>query len=484
VSEARRLHPASLIGRSLKVLPQTLAGGAGYAAVIAREGFGRILLFALIAAGIGFAVALLGWWRFRYTVGANEILIERGLVHRQRRVIPFDRVQDISIERPLLARLLGTARVKVETGGSGADEGTLDMIGLADAHALRDHIRHRHSGAGSAAVEAPPEEPLLFAMDLPRLLFSGLFGFSLIFLAAIFALLQYLDQFAIVDLSSWFTPERAERAGALVSIPARLGFAGLLVLLGLLAGMARTVARDFGFRLTLARNGLRRRRGLFTLTEAVIPVRRIQAAWIEGGLIMRRLGWHALSFQTLGTDQRQGGAQVAAPFARLAEIAPIVAATAFPMSPPRESFRTMPRRGLLRRAFPWLLLGLIGSVAALAVEPRAGAVSALMYLFGLVALLRWRSHRWALTAEALFVSGGFLNRRLWVIPFDMAQSISLAQGPLQRRLGLSSLLVDTAGASLFRAPEIVDLDEKDANVLHRQLLELFYSARIERRLAA
>ena len=54
---SRRLHPASLISRSLQLLPQMLAGGAGYAAIIQREGFGRILMFAIFAAGIGFTVA-------------------------------------------------------------------------------------------------------------------------------------------------------------------------------------------------------------------------------------------------------------------------------------------------------------------------------------------------------------------------------------------------------------------------------------------
>jgi putative membrane protein len=61
--------------------------------------------------------ALLGWWRFTYEVREREIVIQRGLISRQRRVIPFDRVRDIAIERPLLARLVGTAKVRIETGG-------------------------------------------------------------------------------------------------------------------------------------------------------------------------------------------------------------------------------------------------------------------------------------------------------------------------------------------------------------------------------
>ena len=187
----RRLHPATLISRSLQIVPQMLGGGAAYAAVIAREGWARILLFAALAGLIGLAAALLAWWRFRYTVRPNEIVIESGVFHRQRRVIPYDRVQDIAIERRLIARLFGTARVRIETGGSAADEGHLDMIALADAHALRDVIRRGRSGAAVAEVEpAADEEPVLFRMGLARLLHFGLFNFSLVFLAVIFALCQ------------------------------------------------------------------------------------------------------------------------------------------------------------------------------------------------------------------------------------------------------------------------------------------------------
>ena len=111
-----------------------------------------------------------------------------------------------------------------------------------------------------------------------------------------------------------------------------------LLLLGLISGIARTGARDFGFRLTASEAGLRRRRGLFTLSEVVIPLHRAQVAVIESGLIMRLMGWYRLSFQTLSGDQRQGGLQTVAPFARSEEIAFILAAADVPDVPDRGNF--------------------------------------------------------------------------------------------------------------------------------------------------
>lgn len=474
----RRLHPATLAARTLKVLPQMAAGGAGYGVVVEEQGLGGVLFFAGIAALIGAGIALLGWLRFTYRVAEREIVIESGILHRQRRVIPFDRVQDISIERGLLARIFGTARVKVETGGSAADEGDLDMIGLADAHALRDRIRRRHGAAradGEAA--APKEEPVLFEMDVPRLFLSGLFNFSLLFLAGIFAVLEYLDNFGLYDWEAAFRPEEAEAAAGMVTLRGFLIGAGLLLLLGIVTGVARTVARDFDFRLTRAEAGLRRRRGLFTLSEVVIPLRRTQVAQIDSGFVARALGWQRLSFQTLGADRSEGGVQVAAPFAREDEILPILAEPGFPPPPPREAFRRAPGRGAVRRAAAPFAGAVLAAAAAFAVDSRAGLIAAALVLLAGAGLLRWRRHRYLLGERALFVTGGLFRRRLWVIPFEKAQAIFVASGPLQRALGLASVLVDTAGASSLGEPEIVDLDAADAERLAARLLALFHEAR-------
>ena len=256
----------------------------------------------------------------------------------------------------------------------------------------------------------------------------------------------------------------------------------LLILLGVISGLVRTIGRDFGFRLTrsgdAANPGLRRRRGLFTLSEVVIPVRRTQVALIESGLITRRLGWFKLSFQTLGADTKEGGVQVAAPFARMEELEAIMAEAGFPMPPPRAEFVRLPRRALVRWVVPWLLLGAaLAAPATYLLVPEAGLTAAAMIVAAVCGAMRWRRHGYALGERALFVTDGLLKRRIWVIPFGKAQTISVSRGPLQRRLRLASLLVDTAGAPSMRQPEIVDLDAAHADELAGRLLGLFYRDR-------
>jgi len=475
----RRLHPISIVAGSLKTAPGALIGMAGSFSLLVQRDPGLAVLVAGAMLLLPLAGSMISWWRFTFEVRAREIVIETGLFGRKRRVIPFDRVRDISIERPLLARLVGTAKVRIETGGAAADEGVLDMIALDEAQALREHIRRSNvlaspSQPSPAPADAQPER-VIFAMTLGRVLGSGLLNFSLVFIVLVFGAFQYLEDLGVIDFEQLARSQEARTLAGTFSLRAGLLILAALLLLGIASGVVRTLARDYGFRLTAGPAGLRRRRGLFTLSEVLIPARRTEAARIDSGWLSGWLGWQSLAFQTLGAERKEGGVQVAAPFARPEETASILAEAHFPALPD-EPLTRPPARALVRRCGPWLLL--------------AGAVGLVGFLWGaawwgvpvLVALAllevpRWRREGYALDDRALYVRGGLLGVRLWIVPFEKLQTLRIKRGPLQRGLRLASLVPDTAGASPFSPLVVADLDEADADALAGRLLGAFHEAR-------
>jgi putative membrane protein len=470
----RRLHPATIALRFIKEAPQTLLALPAALAFSSRSGLTGALY---LAAGLGvvlLAVKWLVWRRFRYGVGSAEIVIESGILHRNRRSIPFDRVQDVDIERTFLARLFGLAKVRIETGAGGKDEGLLDSVSLAEADRLREAVRAGRAGAVVSSkpeeAEAPPARSL-FAMPAPRLLLFGLFNFSLVYIAGLFALLQTFDRFLPFDI---YDPARWI---GLVDeyLPARwtIGAAAAVLLvaaaLGAVAGVARTVARDYGFRLSLEGDRLRREQGLFTRKEAVISRRRVQLAEISGGPVRGLFGWSGLAFQTLGAGTDRGGHQSAAPFATRSEVEAVLAELAPLRLPPPPELVQVSRRHILRSVAGTLLPALAGIAALSYWLPLAPALLALLPLLAAGAALERRYHRYAIADDLLFISRGVWRRRLWLIPLRNVQALSLSRGPVQRRLGLATLAVDTAGASMINAPRIVDLRGEAAEALAREI---------------
>jgi uncharacterized membrane protein YdbT with pleckstrin-like domain len=207
----------------------------------------------------------------------------------------------------------------------------------------------------------------------------------------------------------------------------------------------------------------------------LIPARRTEAARIETGWLSGWLGWQSLAFQTLGADPKEGGVQVAAPFARPEEVSQILRAAGFPQPPGTRLVRPPPR-ALIRRCGPWLLLAaLIGGAGTVWQEAWwAVPVPLAVAILGFVSWLR-AGH--GLGEDALYVSGGIMTRRLWIIPFEKLQTLSTRRTPLERLLNLASLVPDTAGAALLGGADIEDLPRPLAEQLAARLLELFYAAR-------
>ena len=471
---ARRLHPGTIALRFVKEAPQTLVAAPAAQAFSSRTGLSGALYLAAGLAILLLALKWLVWRRFSYRVGPAEIVIESGVLNRNRRNIPFDRVQDVDIERTFLARLFGLAKVRIETGAGGKDEGLLDSVSIAEAYRLREAVRARR--AGEAAAEegdeaAPPAAREIFAMAPPRLVLFGLFNFSLVYIAGLFAFLQTFDRFLPFDL---YDPARWI---GLVDeyLPARWTFgaiaAVLLVaaVLGVAAGILRTLARDYGFRLSLEGDRLRRERGLFTRSEAVISRRRVQLAEVSSGPVRSLFGWSGLSFQTLGAGSDRGGNQSAAPFAVRSEIEAVLAQVPPMRLPPPPELVPVSRRHIVRSLAAKLAPALVVIAALSWWAPLALGLVALLPLLGAAAALERHFHRYALDGDMLFVARGVWRRRLWLVPLSSVQSLSQSRGPIQRRLGLATLSVDTAGAPMINAPRIVDLSAEAAEALAAEI---------------
>jgi putative membrane protein len=470
-SRWRRLHPGTIALRFVKEAPSTVLALPAGAAFISDAGVARALWWAALLGIVLLFFSWLGWSRFRYAVGQNEIRIESGVLARNRRSIPFDRIQDIDLERSLLARLFGLAKVRIETGAGGKDEGLLDSVSVHEAHRLRETVRAwRGTAALSAENPAETERPTsrpLFEMTVGRVLLHGLFNFSLVYLAGLFALLQSVDQFLpfdIYDPARWvglvgdYLPTR-------FSFQAIAAVAILAGLLGVVAGVLRTLARNYGYRLGLEGDRFRRERGLLTRSEVVIARRRVQLAQVETGPVRRALGWFALDFQTLGAGSDAGGRQSAAPFASRDEIETILREGTNLRLPPPPELTRVSQRHVVRT-----LLGSVLPVLAAILALSFWLKPALLLLFllpalAVLAVLERRFHRYGLAGDLLFVERGVWRQRLWVVPLAKVQSLSLSRGPLQRRLGLATLAFDTAGAPLLNIPRIIDLRADFAEAL-------------------
>jgi putative membrane protein len=478
-------------------------------------GFLYVLPGVILGIGLTFLFSWIAWRHFRYRIGDSDIRVERGLFNRTARSVPYERIQDVSLEQSLVPRLFGMVQVKFETGAGGKDELKIQYVTEAEGAALRETVRARKAGeserAGAPEAAAEPEARTLFAMDTRRLLTFGLFEFSLVVFAVLGGAAQQFDfllPFDIWDHRRWIElvagPQHwlRELGIAAQAIGVLLALAALAVV-GLVTGVGRTVLRDYGFRLEETPKGLRRRRGLLTRTDVVMPVHRVQALQVTTGILRRRWGWHGLSVVSLAQDAKAGN-HVVAPFARMEEIAPVVETTGFRL--PGEAAEW--HRASLRQRNDGIALsaGLFAVLAAgvhlllsrfapapadLAMSVPTGLemfvltgpktfVPAGLALAGAFFAVRewqlWRRRRHALDSGQIYVQHGWLAPRLDIASRIKLQSVEIAQGPLARRRGYANVRFGVAGGAL----EINGIPLDDARTIRRAVLESIASVDFSR----
>ncbi len=458
----------------------------------------------LIAIAVGVAiVALTGffswlsWTRLRYYVGNEDIRVESGILSREARSVPFERIQDVSLEQKLIPRLLGLTQIKFETGAGGKDELALEYVTGAEGERLREVVRERREGVvertsdvlASDAVgdeEAPSVETAvpIFEMNDRRVLTFGAFEFSLVIFAVLAGAAQQFDFLLPFDIWDW--EKWAGVAGEQTDIVNGLNglgiagqiFGAILALgsvaaIGVFTGIARTFAREYEFRLDRTPKGFRRQRGLFTKTDVVMPVHRVQAARIQTGLIRRRFGWHSLKFISLAQDNGSSSHAVA-PFAKMDEIWPIAAeADITPAADDLEWFNPSPKKWVDGGAFLALIMLMVAigwSIAGFLTV----ALAIIAVGFPLIALgfwLGWKRHRFARDVRQLFVREGLLSPDLTIAPRVGLQSVEIKHGPLSRWRGYCELHFGLAGGTL----SINGIAFDEAEKLRSEVLESIVS---------
>ena len=350
--------------------------------------FGLVLLAVL---GAGFAYGYASWLRTRYWVEGDELRVDTGVVYHQSRRIRVDRLQGIDVVQPFVARLFGLAELKMDVAG-GDREGSLAFLPLADAHELRDVLLARRDAAHPWSPPGPggsPLEQVIARLDLGTLLLSMLLSWETVFL---------LLGGVVVSLALLVE-------GTLVVAP------GLPVLGGFVLLQLRKLSAYYGFVVAQTDAGLQVRRGLLERSTQTIALARVQGVVVSEPVLWRPRGWARLDVSIAGYGsgaEPEGGPS---------------ATTVMPVAP-RPLVEALARH-LLR-----------GADDQLALSPPARAA-------------RWldpvaaRAMAAGTGRDLVGCREGWLTRRTHLVPHARVQSVRLTQGPLQRRLGLADVHVDS-----------------------------------------
>jgi putative membrane protein len=271
-------------------------------AIIAGTGLdnGRRTVIALVAGVtlVSLGSAALSWWRFGYAVGEGAVVVTRGLLSRSVRTVPLDRVRGVEVEAPVLHRLFGLVRVRIDAaaGAVGNKEEELVVDGLrgAEGDRLRTALLSRRARTAGGAARpdgalpdgAPAGEPEeeITRFDNRWLLYAPLVGTYLaVPLAAVGALYRIAD-----ELPARFRPHIGHPDA--LTTPVVLGTLGAALLLLVIGSVVGAALVNWRFRLVRRDGSLIAVRGLITRRHTELEIDRIRGCSVTEGLGMRLVG--------------------------------------------------------------------------------------------------------------------------------------------------------------------------------------------------
>lgn len=470
----RRLHPASLVFNLAAPLKALIVPAGLF--VLPRGVPDNPWWVGAIALIVSLVSALVRYLTFTYEYGERELIVRSGLLFKGERHIPYGRIQNIDARQHLLHRLLRVQTIVIETGGGSEPEATLSVL---DEQAL-DEMRRRVSAGGAAIGPVPSASPAaeaaghdesgeaagavtLLALGLRDLVVCGLVrGRGLVLaLAAVGLAFEYgvAERFEADWIEGTDDLSLGDLVRTLIAGGAIDPWTGVFaVLAGVVAltfmrmiAMVMTVVRLYGFTLIDEGGRLRMTYGLITRVRAVMPVRRIQTVTLREGPLHRLFKVTSMRADTAGGEgEHETGGQ-------RAWIAPIIArgaasdlvARLLPGAELAAAEWEPPHRRARRRAF----IGALVRVSVIALPAlwflRAMALPLVAVLVGFA---WWESGRrvrhmgLAVTATHVFFRSGWYWRQTTVAPLDKVQALALHETPFDRRHGMASLVVDTAGA--------------------------------------
>ncbi|MFD8717893.1 PH domain-containing protein [Streptomyces sp. NPDC059629] len=383
----RRLHPVTPFRRAWAPVA-VITGWAVHDPNQAQEQLTKLTttmllggLAVLVTAGVLYG--FLTWWFTHFAVTDSELRIRTGLLFRRTAHIRLERIQAVDVTQPLLARVAGVAKLRIDVVGTDKKD-ELAFLGEGEARALRAELLARAAGFAPETAHEVGEAPAHELMRVP----PSKLALSLLLTGATWASLAAA---LVVPPVLWLATHSVWTV-----------LATALPLLGAAAttSVGRFVA-EYDWTLAESPDGLRIDHGLLDRTHETVPPGRVQTVRIVEPLMWRPLRWVRVELDVAGSEN-----SVLMPVAPRAVAESVVARVLPGVTVPAELSRP-------RRQAGWCVP------------------------------LWWRGYGLAVTDGVFAARHGLLRRKLSLVPHAKVQSVRLTQGPWERLWRLADVHVDT-----------------------------------------
>ncbi len=503
VERLHRLHWSSLLFDAISQI-RSLVVPAILALLGAARGDSFWIYISLIFLGPALLYSVFQYATLSFRISQGQLVIKQGLIFRNVRSVPVERIQNIDFVQNLLHRALGVAEVRVETAAGSEAEATLRVLSLEQVERLRSEVfESRHAAESGARSESfsdregvetssfseasstthavnSPAASLILQIPLSWLIYAGLASNrGTILIGVVAGSIYEFNLFKRLDINKFANQLPQNLDHWFIAGVVALGFLALLLILRLVS-IAWFILRFANYRLERRNDDLRVSCGLTTKVQATVPRRRVQFISVHRNLLMRFWGLASVRIETAGSG---AGHDDASKSVSSRWFIPVVTEDRLPeiireirpdltWNENEFQFKPMAARAVSRRVRVAVLASFIFTAVGFFVWKPWGAFAGVVLLPFMVLASIWstRSLQYARTEQGVVFRSGVLIRKTSMTFFEKIQSIQIQQSPFDRRWGMAKLSVDTAAAG--PAEHRIEVPMLDASLAMKEQVEI------------
>lgn len=419
--------------------------------------------FIIIAiASFASIITIIQFWFYHYWLEGDRLVVKEGILFKSLRQVPYERIQNLNVEKNILHRLFNVATLQIESASGTKPEAVIRVISDAQVVHIQKIIKQRASAQRISKegdqkigelINETVKPPLYQMTNKDVTTFGFISHQALVPIGIVGSILSqndfYRDKF-INFIQKFVGDLHVERWDFTEWLIFGGGFVVLMLITIWVSSIALAFLKLFQFKLSRVDKNLNAEMGLLTKITANIPIKRIQLIKIKHSPLHRYFKRVSVKMETAGGVTEQSGIA-------MNWIAPLVS--------------RVRAQGIITEIQPevnW------AEIKWLSLEPRAWKrvfkrvmffvllpVVPLVYFYHLIGFLPLlltplvylyakayvAKAGYAANDEIIAYRHGVLFHTLSVVKINKIQNISYTQTPFDRRNDMARMTVDTAGSN-------------------------------------
>lgn len=414
-------------------------------------------------AAVASIVTIMQFWFYHYWLEDDRLVVKEGIFFKSLRQVPYERIQNLNIEKNLLHKLFNVATLQIESASGSKPEAVIRVIADDQVKYIQQVVKDRNKQLSSAAELNSDEQrnevvdeaaPKLYHMSNKDVTTYGFISHkALVPIGIVGSVLSqndfYRDKF--ISIVQKFVGDLHIEDWALTEWFIYGMTFGLLMLVTIwLSSIALAFLKLYQFNLSRVDNTLHAEMGLLTKITANIPIKRIQLLKIKYSPLHRYFKKVSIKMETAGGVTEQSGIT-------MSWIAPLISKLGgqqlITSIQPEVDWQAIKWLGLEARAWKrvfkrLLFFILLAMIPLLFFYQALGLLPLLLLPFAyLYAKAYIRKSGYAVNDQIIAYRHGVFFHAISIVKISKIQNISVLQTPFDKRNKMARITVDTAGSN-------------------------------------